>query len=359
MYKISIIPGDGIGKEVILEAKKVLQVIKEKYNLNLETKDYIVGGDAYDKYKVHLPENVLNECKSSNAILFGAVGGPVDEQDSPKWKDVEKNVILKLRKELNLFCNLRPIKIIPGLYSKIFKKEHLLGVDFIILRELVSGIYFGPRAIKEDQGEKFAYDTMLYKVSDIKKIAKIGFEIAKIRKGKLTLVDKANVLDSSRLWREVVEDIHQNYQDIELEFMYVDNAAMQIILNPKNFDVILTSNMFGDILSDLGGTIVASIGLLPSVSLREDNFGLYEPIHGSAPDIAGKGIANPTAMILCVALMFKYTFKRFDIANDIENAVIEVYNQGYRTSDTFEQGYKILGTKEFGDKVIYNLKLQK
>jgi len=349
---IAVLPGDGIGPEIMSAATRVLEAVNQKFGHELKTKEGTIGGEAYDKTGAHLPDDVIMLCEKSDAILFGAVGGPVDSQDE-KWIDAEKNVILGLRKKFDLFANLRPLKVAPGTESfSSLKPELVKDMDVLIVRELVSGIYFGPRRRFEEKGEKVAEDTNRYTWSEIERVVRVGFEAAAARRKKLTVVDKANVLDTSRLWREVAEAVKKDFPSITLEYMFVDNAAMQLARNPSAFDVIVTENMFGDILSDLGGAIVGSLGLLPSASLNDKKFGLYEPSHGSAPDIAGKGIANPTAQILSLAMLLRYTYDLHKEAVAVENAVLSAWSAGEKTKDLGGS----LSTEEFATCVIERMK---
>ena len=351
-FKIAVIKGDGVGPEIINEGIKVLNKIEKKYNHKFELTEVLAGGCAIDKENTPLPERTLEECKKSDAVLLGAVGGP-------KWDNIEPSIrpekgLLGLRSGLNLFVNLRPatmyesIKESSPLRSDIVEK----GVDFVVVRELTGGIYFGERKTEVINNVEVAYDVEKYDENEIRRIGKKAFETARIRNKKLTCVDKANVLDSSKLWRKVMIELSEDYKDIELNFMYVDNAAMQLIKNPSQFDVIVTNNIFGDIISDEASIITGSIGMLPSASLREDKFGMYEPIHGSAPDIAGKNIVNPIATILSVAMMLRYSFNLEREAKDIEDAVTKVLNKGYRTADIYNKKGTIVGTKEMGDLIV-------
>ena len=351
-FKIAVIKGDGVGPEIINEGIKVLNKIEKKYNHKFELTEVLAGGCAIDKENTPLPERTLEECKKSDAVLLGAVGGP-------KWDNIEPSIrpekgLLGLRSGLNLFVNLRPatmyesIKESSPLRSDIVEK----GVDFVVVRELTGGIYFGERKTEVINNVEVAYDVEKYDENEIRRIGKKAFETARIRNKKLTCVDKANVLDSSKLWRKVMVELSKDYKDIELNFMYVDNAAMQLIKNPSQFDVIVTNNIFGDIISDEASIITGSIGMLPSASLREDKFGLYEPIHGSAPDIAGKNIVNPIATILSVAMMLRYSFNLEREAKNIEDAVTKVLNKGYRTADIYNKKGTIVGTKEMGDLIV-------
>ncbi|MCX8083539.1 MAG: 3-isopropylmalate dehydrogenase [Calditerrivibrio sp.] len=355
MYKIAVLPGDGIGPEVMSQAIKVLAKIEKKYNIKFDCSFADVGGIAIDNYGEPLPAHTLKLCEESDAILFGSVGGPKWE-NLPPDKQPERGALLPLRKHFNLFVNIRPVKVYPALKESCSLKDKFIkdGIDIVILRELTGGIYFGqPKYIAEDRS--YAVDTMKYSVKEIQRIAKVAFETAKLRKKTVTSVDKANVLMTSILWREVVTEIwKKEYQDINLNHMYVDNAAMQLVRNPSQFDVILTENMFGDILSDEAAMLTGSIGMLPSASLNEKGFGLYEPIGGTAPDIAGKNIANPTAQILSAALMLRYSFKMDNAAKDIEHAIQKLLEKGIRTADIYygdENTYKV-STDEFCDELI-------
>jgi 3-isopropylmalate dehydrogenase len=354
MYKIAVLPGDGIGPEVIEEGLKVLKAVEEKYGLRFDIKKYPFGGEAIDKYGEPYPEETRKGCLSSDAVLLGAVGGP-------KWDNLEGDKrpeagLLSLRKSLGVYANLRPAVLHPPLKDASPLKNEIVekGVDILIVRELTGGIYFGPKGTEVADSGFRSYDTEVYETKEIERIAVIAFEAALKRKKKVTSVDKANVLESSRLWRKTVEEIARRYPEVELEHMYVDNCAMQLVKNPSQFDVILTNNMFGDILSDEAAQIVGSIGMLPSASLREDKVGLYEPIHGSAPDIAGRKIANPLATILSVAMMLEYSFGEEKASEDIEKAVEKTLEEGFRTLD-LGKGI-MLSTEEMGDKVVEYIK---
>src|SRR3989338_9920318 len=289
--KIAVLPGDGIGKEITDSAVRVLDTINSRFHHDFKTETALVGSSAYDKYGVHLPEETISICESADAILFGAVGGPVSDQESPRWKDAEKNVILGLRKKFNLFANLRPLKVWQGTESfSPLKPDLVAGMDVLIVRELIAGLYFGPMRRYEVDGEITAEETSRYTWKEIASVVRIAFVAAQKRRKKLTVVDKANVLETSRLWRDVARSIHTEFPDVEMDFMFVDNAAQQLVRSPASFDVIATDNIFADIFSDLGGAVVGSLGLVPSASINDKKFGLYEPAHGSAPDIAGKGI---------------------------------------------------------------------
>lgn len=358
MNKIAVLPGDGIGTEIVGEALKVLNFLTDKFNLELEYEVYPVGGASIDKYGTPLTEDTLNICKNSGAVLLGAVGGPKWESTIPD-KQRPEDAIFKLRKELGLFANLRPVKAYkPLLSSSTLKEEVIKDVDLLFVRELTGDVYFGKKERIIKDGIVTAYDTMIYRDYEIERIARLGFEVARTRNSKVTSVEKSNVTESSRLWREIVTKVHEDYPDVDLNHMYVDNAAMQLVRMPKQFDVIVTSNMFGDILSDEAAMISGSIGLLPSASLRQDSFGLYEPIHGSAPDIAGQDIANPMGTILSIAMMFKYSFNNEEITRFIEDAVNHVLEDGYRTRDIYDRNrnyLKMVGTKKMGDLVIKSM----
>lgn len=354
-HKIAILPGDGIGPEVVTEAVKVLHALEEKGEISLELLDAPVGGTAYDLTGTPLPDDTLQIAKEADAILLGAVGGP-------KWESLDYSVrperaLLALRSELGLFANLRPAIVFPQLAdASTLKKEIVSGVDILVVRELTGGIYFGkPRGVTGKKGERVGRNTLIYSESEIKRIAKVAFELALKRSKSVCSVDKANVLEATELWREVVQDVQKDYSEVNLSHMYVDNAAMQLISNPKQFDVIVTGNMFGDILSDAAAMLTGSIGMLPSASLNETAKGMYEPVHGSAPDIAGQNIANPLATILSVAMMLNYTFNLNSVAQKIEDAVKKVLSEGYRTADIWAEGMKKGGTQEMGDLVVKNL----
>lgn len=349
---IAIVPGDGIGPEIVGSTVRVLDTINERFNHQITTKTALAGGEAYEKFGKHLPDETIALCEKADAILFGAVGGPVDAQEDPKWRDAEKNVILGLRKKFDLFANMRPLRVWPGTEQFSSLKPGLVkNLDVLIVRELVSGIYFGARRRFEENGEAVAEDTNRYTWSEIERVVRIAFEIAAKRRKKLTVVDKANVLETSRLWREVANSVKKDFPKVQLEYMFVDNAAMQLVRSPSTFDVIVTENMFGDILSDLGGALVGSLGLLPSASLNGKKFGLYEPSHGSAPDIAGKGIANPTAQILSLALLLRHTYGLEKEASAIEKAIFSTWKAGEKTKDLGGN----LSTGEFTSCVINKL----
>lgn len=350
--KIAILPGDGIGQEIMVEALKVLDVLRHD-GLKFETESALVGGAAYDATGTPLPDATLKLCQQSDAVLFGAVGG-TQYDTLPRAKRPEQ-AILGLRKNMSLFANLRPALLYAELANaSSLKPEVVAGLDLMIIRELTGDIYFGqPRGIsKNADGERVGINTMIYRESEIRRIAHIGFQTAMKRAKRLCSVDKMNVLETTQLWRDVVIEIAPEYPQVELSHMLVDNCAMQLVRNPKQFDTIMTGNLFGDILSDEASMLTGSIGMLPSASLDANNKGLYEPIHGSAPDIAGKGVANPLAMILSAAMMLRFSGNQATAADRIESAVRKVLSQGYRTGDIFEAGTKKIGTKEMGDMVV-------
>lgn len=351
-FNIAVIPGDGIGPEVVDESIKVLSKIGEKYNHNFEFEFLQAGGCAIDSLGTPLPEKTLEICKKSDAVLLGAVGGP--KWDDPNAKVRPEQALLGLRGGLNLYCNLRPALLYKALKEASPLKDTIIGdgIDICVVRELTGGIYFGERGRDVVDGVVSAYDTERYNIEEIERIVKIGFDTAMKRNKKLTSVDKANILESSRLWRSVVEKMSKDYPEVEVNHLYIDNASMQLVKDPRQFDVIVTSNMFGDILSDEASMITGSIGMLPSASLGKGTLGMYEPIHGSAPDIAGKGIANPLATILSTAMMLRYSFNLENEAKDIENAVVKVLEEGYRTGDIKSEGTTLVGTKEMGALVV-------
>lgn len=354
MAKIAVLPGDGIGPEVMQQALKVLAKVSEKYNTKFEYSFADIGGIAIDNHGTPLPESTIKTCESSDAILFGSVGGPKWENLPPEQQP-ERGALLPIRKHFGLFCNIRPVKIFQSLLDASSLKNELIpdGLDIAVFRELTGGIYFGqPKEINAERTR--ALDTMLYTKPEIVRIAKLAFEAARLRGKKVTSVDKANVLMSSILWRETVTEVHKDYQDVELNHLYVDNASMQLVRNPAQFDVIVTENMFGDILSDEAAMLTGSLGMLPSASINESSFGLYEPIGGTAPDIAGKNIANPIAQIMSAALLLRYSLKMDAAARDIEAAVEKVLNEGYRTGDLLNKNkpeQKLVKTDEMGDLI--------
>ena len=354
-YKIALIPGDGIGPEIVREAKKVLDKVCEKYGHSFSYSEVLLGGASIDVHGVPLTDEAIATAKSSDAVLMGSIGG--DAKTSP-WYKLEPSKrpeagLLAIRKALNLFANLRPAYLYNELRKACPLRDEIIGdgFDMIIVRELTGGLYFGERQTIEENGVKKAIDTLSYNENEIRRIAIKAFEIARKRRNKVTSVDKANVLDSSRLWRKVVEEVATEYPEVSLEHMLVDNCAMQIVKNPKQFDVILTENMFGDILSDEASMVTGSIGMLASASLNETKFGLYEPSGGSAPDIAGKGIANPIAAILSAAMMLRFSFDLDQEADAIEKAVKQVLKEGYRTKDIISEGKTLVNTAEMGDLI--------
>jgi 3-isopropylmalate dehydrogenase len=336
--KIALIPGDGIGPDIIDQAVKVLDAISRKYNVKFSFEEVLMGGVAIDKTGVPLPEETMDICKNSDAVLLGAVGG--DEWDNLPGHLRPEAGLLGLRKGLGAFANLRPAILFPQLKNASTLKPEVLGdgLDIMVIRELTGGLYFGEKGREGEGTEERAWDTLPYTYSEIERIARVGFELAMKRKKKLMSVDKANILESSRLWREVVTKIAKDYEEVTLSHMYVDNAAMQLIRNPKQFDVIVTENMFGDILSDEASMLTGSLGMLPSASLGKGTPGIYEPIHGSAPQIAGQDKANPIAMIMSVAMMLRHSFDMEQGALAIERAVSKVLDKGYRTGDIMEDG---------------------
>ena len=345
---VAILPGDGIGPEIIAQARRVL----EELNLRIEFTQAAVGGAAYEASGDPLPPATLTIAKQADAVLFGAVGDP--RYDKLERARRPEQAILGLRKALGLFANLRPARVHPELAAaSSLKDEVVSGLDILIVRELTGDIYFGqPKGIRQKGGEREGFDTMLYSESEIRRIARVAFEAARKRSRRVCSVDKANVLETSQLWRDVLVEEHKTFSDVELTHMYVDNCAMQLVRNPKQFDVIVTGNLFGDILSDEASMLTGSIGMLPSAALDEKGKGLYEPIHGTAPDIAGKGIANPLATILSAALMLRYSLGQPQAAERIERAVSKVLQSGLRTADIHTAGTRKVGTKEMGDAVV-------
>ena len=359
-YNIALIHGDGIGPEIVTEAKKVLDKVCDVYGHSFTYKNVLLGGASIDVHGIPLTQEAVDTAKSCDAVLMGSIGG--DAKTSP-WYKLEPSKrpeagLLAIRKALNLFANLRPAYLYDELKEACPLKDDRIGdgFDMIIVRELTGGLYFGERKTEEVDGVMTAVDTLSYNENEIRRIAVKAFEIAGKRKKKVTSVDKANVLDSSRLWRKVVEEVAKDYPDITLEHMLVDNCAMQLVHNPGQFDVILTENMFGDILSDEASMVTGSIGMLSSASLNETSFGLYEPSHGSAPDIAGKGIANPIATILSAAMMLRFSLNLDKEADAVEAAVQEVLKEGYRTGDIMSEGCKKVGTVEMGDLIADKIK---
>ena len=354
-YKIGVISGDGIGPEIVREARKVLDAVCKKYGHEFTYTDLLLGGASIDVHGVPLTDETIENAKKCDAVLMGSIGG--DAKTSP-WYKLAPNLrpeagLLKIRKELNLFANLRPAYLYEELKEACPLRDDIIGdgFDMMIMRELTGGLYFGERHTTEENGVRKAVDTLSYDENEIRRIAVRGFDIARKRRHKVTSVDKANVLDSSRLWRSVVEDVAKDYPDVTLEHMLVDNCAMQLVRDPKQFDVILTENMFGDILSDEASMVTGSIGMLSSASLNETKFGLYEPSHGSAPDIAGKDLANPIATILSAAMMLRFSLDLDEAADAIEAAVKQVLKDGYRTGDIMSEGCTKVGTVQMGDLI--------
>ncbi len=358
-HKIVLIPGDGIGPEIVREAKKVLDCVCRKYGHTFHYEEALIGGASIDAHGVPLTDEAIATAKSADAVLMGSVGG--DAATSP-WYQLEPSKrpeagLLKIRKELNLFANLRPAYLYSQLKDACPLRPDIIenGFDLLIMRELTGGLYFGERKTYEENGLRTAMDTLVYNEEEIRRIAVKGFEIAKKRRNKVTSVDKANVLDSSRLWRKVVEEVAADYPDVELEHMLVDNCAMQLVKDPGQFDVVLTENMFGDILSDEASMITGSIGMLSSASLNETKFGLYEPSHGSAPDIAGQDKANPIATILSAAMMLRYSLDLDREADAVEQAVEKVLSEGYRTVDIMSEGCTCTGTRKMGELITEHI----
>lgn len=354
-YNIAVIPGDGIGPEVINEAIKVLDAVGGKYGHEFNYTQVLAGGAAIDASGECLPQETIDIAKKSDAVLLGAVGGP--KWDSLPGDKRPERALLGIRKELGLFANLRPAIMFDELKDACPIRPEKVegGLDLLVVRELTGGIYFGKRGYKDTNMGKAAYDIEQYSEGEVKRIAEVAFDMAMKRNKKVTSVDKANVLESSRLWRKTVAEVAKNYPEVELENFYVDNTAMQLVYNPKQFDVIVTSNIFGDILSDEASMITGSLGMLPSASLAEGNFGMYEPVHGSAPDIAGTGKANPMATILSAAMMLKYTFGLSDEADAIESAVKKTLAAGYRTPDIMSEGKTPATTEQIGSLIAQNI----
>lgn len=361
MAKVLILAGDGIGPEIMAAAEQVLDAVNQRFNLGITKTQALIGGCAYEQHGQPLPDDTLQAAREADAILLGAVGGP-------QWDNIDRPLrpergLLKIRSALNLFANLRPAILYPQLAdASSLKPEIVAGLDILIVRELTGGIYFGqPRGIRElDNGEKQGFNTDVYSESEIRRIGRVAFDLARIRAQdrppRVCSIDKANVLEVTELWKQTISQLQQtDYPDVELSHMYVDNAAMQLVRNPKQFDVMVTGNLFGDILSDEAAMLTGSIGMLPSASLDEQGKGMYEPCHGSAPDIAGKGIANPLATILSVAMMLRYTFKQEAAAQTIEQAVGKVLDAGLRTADIHADGLKQVGTAEMGQAVVQAL----
>ena len=361
-YKIALIPGDGIGPEIVREAKKVLDKVCEKYGHSFSYSEVLLGGASIDVHGVPLTDEAIATAKSSDAVLMGSIGG--DAKTSP-WYKLPANLrpeagLLAIRKGLGLFANMRPAYLYEELKDACPLREDIIGdgFDLVVMRELTGGLYFGERKTFEEDGVTKAVDTLTYSEEEIRRIAIRGFDIAMKRRKKVTSVDKANVLDSSRLWRKVVNEVAKDYPEVKLEHMLVDNCAMQLVRDPKQFDVILTENMFGDILSDEASMVTGSIGMLSSASLKEGSFGLYEPSHGSAPDIAGQDIANPIATILSASMLLRYSFNMDEAADAVDNAVKQVLKDGYRTVDIMSEGMTKVGCKEMGTLIAERIQMQ-
>ena len=358
MSKILFLPGDGIGTEIVDQAVKVINSLNANHEMGMTLVNGLIGGVAYDETGSPLPDETIKVAKSCDSILLGAVGGP-------KWESLERDLrpergLLGIRSELDLFSNLRPAILYPQLANaSSLKTEIVSGLDLMIVRELVGGIYFGkPRGVEIRDGERFGINSATYYESEIARIGHSAFQIAQKRGKRVCSVDKANVLEVCELWREVMEEVSVSYPDVALSHMYVDNAAMQLVRDPKQFDVMVTSNLFGDVLSDCAAMLTGSIGMLPSASLDKNNFGMYEPIHGSAPDIAGQDIANPLATILSVSMMLRYSLNLEELADKINSAVSVVLDKGYRTKDIAAAGDKVVGTEEMGDLIVVALESQ-
>jgi len=354
-YRIAVLPGDGIGPEIVREALKVLGVVAERTGVRFDLQEGLVGGGAYDRFGAPLPDHVMQLALASDAVLLGAVGGP-------KWESLDYSVrpergLLGLRSGLGLYANLRPVVVFEDLIdASPLKPDVVRGIDLMIVRELLGDAYFGkPRGVRIENGRRIGINTMVYTEEEIRRIAKVAFDLAQTRRKKLLSVDKANVLEMTELWRDVVTEVGRDYPEVELTHMYVDNCAMQLIRNPGQFDVIVTTNMFGDILSDEASMLTGSLGMLPSASLGAKT-AMYEPSHGSAPDIAGKGVANPLATILSVAMMLRHSFAMAADADQVEKAVRMVLKEGFRTEDIRQAGARIVGTTEMGDLVVERLR---
>ncbi len=353
-FRIAVLKGDGIGPEIVDATLLVLNKAREIFGVEFELKEGLIGGVAIDETGDPLPEETLELCKSSDAVLLGAVGGPKWD-DLPTDKRPEKG-LLRIRKELDLYANLRPARVWgPLIDASPLKEEVVKGTDMIVVRELTGDLYYGePRGVFKEDGMRVGINTMRYTEEEIRRVVRMAFEIALKRRKKLTSVDKANVLEVSGLWREIVEEERKNFPEVEVEHLYVDNCAMQMVKRPSSFDVIVTSNMFGDILSDEAGVVVGSLGMLPSASLG-DRHALYEPVHGSAPDIAGKGIANPVATILSAAMMFRFSFGLDEVGDLIERAVERTLEEGYRTPDIRSEGCRVVGTQKMAERIAENM----
>lgn len=356
MYNITVVAGDGTGPEVMAEAKKVLNKTGDVFGVKFDFNDYLIGGIAYEKFGTPLPDITIKAAKDSDAVMLGAVGDWKYDTLPPEVRP--ERALLGIRKELNLFANLRPAIVWEELVSSSpLKPENVSGVDIMIIRELTGDVYFGePKGIEVKNGKKVGFNNMIYTEDEVRRIAKVAFETAMVRDKKLCSVDKANVLDVSRLWREIVIEVSKEYPEVELSHMYVDNAAMQLVRAPKQFSTIVTGNIFGDILSDEASMLAGSLGLLPSASLSDKGVSLYEPIHGSAPDLTGQDVVNPIATILSGAMMLKYSFKMDEAYKTIEKAIKDVLKEGYRTKDIMSEGKILVGTKKMGDLIAEKIK---
>lgn len=351
---IAVLPGDGIGEEVCREALRVLDAISTKFGHSFTTVHGLIGGAAYDKHQSHFPDETKAICEKSDAILFGSVGGPTEHSNEPKWKDCEKNSILSLRKTFGFNANFRPARVWGELRDICPLKDSVIGegIDMLIVRELLGDIYFGEHKQETRNGVRSAVDTAEYSEAQIESVARLAFEAALKRGKELVSVDKANVLETSRLWREVVNEVSVDFPEVSLKHMYVDNAAMQLIRDPKAFDVVVTANLFGDILSDAAAVLPGSLGLMPSASLNPEGFGMYEPQGGSAPELEGKDLANPVAQILSLAMLLRFSFSLTKEADAIQTAVSQTIAAGYRTGDIHTEGAKLVGTRKFTDEVL-------
>lgn len=351
-HRVVLLPGDGIGPEITAVARRLLDAVGSSHGFSLTFEEQPIGGSAIDSCGEPLPATTLEACKGADAVLLAAIGSP--RFDSLPREQRPETGLLALRAGMELFANLRPVKIVPALIdASSLRPEVIEGVDLMVVRELTGGIYFGqPKGRVEADGEERGFNTMTYASSEVDRIARVAFELARERRGQLLSVDKANVLDVSQLWRDRVEAMAPAYPDVQVSHMYVDNAAMQLVRDPRQFDVLVTGNMFGDILSDLAAMLTGSIGMLPSASMDADGKGLYEPVHGTAPDIAGQDVANPLATILSVAMMLRYTLAAPELAQRVESAVSSVLEQGLRTRDIQSSGTRVVGTREMGDAVL-------
>ena len=352
--QIAVLPGDGIGEEVMAQALRILGQVETRWGHKFVTTKALIGGVAFDQYGVHFPEETKAICAASDAILFGSVGGPSSERHLEKWKNCEVNALLGIRRAFSFAANFRPAKIYPALVESSPLKNRIIenGVDVLIVRELLGDLYFGEKWQRGEKPRREAYDACLYQEEQITTVARAAFQAALKRRRKLTLVDKANLLTTSKLWREVVGEIAKEFPQVQFDCLFVDNCAMQLVLNPAQFDVIVTGNMFGDILSDLAAVLPGSLGLLYSSSVNDRGFALYEPPGGSAPDIAGQNLANPIGQILCVAMMLRHSFSLEEEAQAIESAVEQALASGFRTGDIYSAGTKRVGTKEMGDEIL-------